>query len=286
MKRILVTGATGKQGGAVARALLREGGYVVRAVTRNPNSESARRLRDMGAELVAADLSDSTSVHSAVEGSEGIFSVQNYWDSSVGFDGEIAQARNLAAAAKSAGVAHFVQSTMASADNVADVAHFESKRQVEKLLSDQGIPHTLLGTVFFMDNLLDPRMGGKMTFPVLSGSLKKRTRLHLLHSDDIGEAVRQVLSRPAEFIGSRVNLAGDELTVAEMKDVYRRVTGKRPKWYALPRFALRMMAREFSEQLDWHNKVNFQFSLDESRARFPHLTSLEQFLRLHNVTGL
>lgn len=280
MKKVLVTGATGKQGGSVAKAMLR-GGCYVRVFTRNSSSENARQLASMGAEIMVGSLDDVDSVRKAVKGVDGVFSVQNYWEPTTGYNGEIRQAMNLAEAAMDAGVAHFIQSTMATADNFVGVRHFQSKRQVEQRLDAMRIRHTLLGTVYFMENLLDPRMGGKMTFPTLSGTLRKNTALHLLSSEDIGLAVREIFFAPDRFLGQRVNLAGDQLTVPEMKSTYRDVTGKSPKWFSVPTFCLRFLAKEFADQLAWHNRTNFQFSVADSRVLFPHLQSFEAFLKAH-----
>lgn len=209
MRTILVTGATGKQGGSVSKTLL-AAGFHVRAFTRNASSDRARHLQALGAELAIGSFNNAESVRQAVQGAEGVFSVQNYWESGTGFDGEIRQATTLAKAAKDAGVGHFVQSTMATAVGFSEVSHFQSKRRIEEMLSAIAIPHTLLGTVYFMENLLDRKMGGKMTFPTLAGTLRADTALHLLSVDDIGPAVRDIFNRADQFMGRRVDLAGDQ----------------------------------------------------------------------------
>jgi uncharacterized protein YbjT (DUF2867 family) len=257
------------------------GGCDVRALTRNSSSASARQLASLGAEIMVGSLDDVESVRKAVKGVDGVFSVQNYWEPTTGYNGEIRQAMNLAEAARDADVGHFIQSTMATADNFVGVRHFQSKRQVEQRLDAMRIRHSLLGTVYFMENLLDPKMGGKMTFPTLSGTLRKNTALHLLSSEDIGLAVREIFFAPDRFLGQRVNLAGDQLTVPEMKSIYRDVTGKSPKWFSVPAFCLRFLAKEFADQLAWHNRTNFQFSVADSRVLFPHLQSFEAFLQAH-----
>lgn len=285
MRLTLVTGATGKQGGSVARTLLASG-HNVRVMTRNPDSNSAQALRGKGAEVVYGDLNEAASLPSVVCGVDAVFSVQDFWQPNVGGEGEVRQARHLAKAAADAGVKHFVQSTMASAKDVTAVAHFESKRQIERLLKDMKIPHTLLGTVFFMENVLDPKMGGSMTFPTLAGSLKPNTHLHLLSVEDIGPVVAKILNDPDVFLGRRINLAGDHLTVSEMKLTYRRVTGHSAKRYFIPHFMLRILSSEFAAQLRWHNNTNFEFSTAEASAEFPHLKTFAEFLELHSVRGL
>jgi uncharacterized protein YbjT (DUF2867 family) len=278
VRTVLVTGATGKQGGSVVRALIRDRQHV-RALTRNPGSKNANALHNLGAEIVVGSLDDVDSIKRSVDGVHAVFSVQNYWEKSTGYDGEIQQGVALARAAMEAGVAHYVQSTMATAEDFAGVPHFESKRQIERNLKEIGVPHTLLGTVYFMENMLDPKMGGKMTFPSLSGTLHKDTGLHLLSAEDIGHVVCTILGNSDHYLGQRVDIAGDFLTVEEMKRIFQSVMGKRPKWYALPRFFLRLVAKEFANQLEWHNRTNFKISTANCRQKFPLLTSFETFLK-------
>jgi uncharacterized protein YbjT (DUF2867 family) len=284
-QQILVVGATGKQGGAVAHHLLKAG-FTVRALTRDPEKPTAKRLADMGAELVAGNLNDRASLTSAVKGVHGVFSVQNYWEKNVGFKGEVQQGKNLADAAKQAGVLHFVQSSMAEANDVQGVEHFQSKFEIEQYLDQIGLPRTLIGLVYFMDNLLDPKMGGRMTFPVLAGTLKPETRFHLIAVDDVGAIVTEVFKHPEQFIGKKVNIAGDCLTVEQMKQIYRTTTGRAAKSFRIPAWLFQFMSREFAQQLRWHNSMGWDFSVDEVRPIYSELTSFEQFLQKHRVTNL
>ncbi|MEM8533643.1 MAG: NmrA/HSCARG family protein, partial [Chloroflexota bacterium] len=215
-KTILVTGATGKQGGAVARHLLKAD-FQVKVITRHKRSEKAQALQRQGAELIEADLTDKNSLEQAMQKVDGVFSVQNFWAEGGGFEGEIQQGKNLADVAKQAGVSHYVQSTMAEADSFYGVEHFQSKQAIEQYIDQIGLPRTFIGTVYFMDNLLDPQMGGAMSFPVLSGSLKRDTRFQMMAVDDIGGIVSTVFQQPDRFIGQRINVAGDCLTVSQMK---------------------------------------------------------------------
>jgi uncharacterized protein YbjT (DUF2867 family) len=131
-KLILVAGATGKQGGAVTRHLLKNG-FKVRALTRNAESLAAKQLAMQGATIAVGDLDDRDSLQQAVMGADGVFSVQNYWEKGIGYEGEIRQGKNLADVAKAAGVRHFVQSTMAEGSTFPDrLEHFKSKAEIEK----------------------------------------------------------------------------------------------------------------------------------------------------------
>lgn len=282
---VLVAGATGRQGGAVARHLLK-GGVQVRALTRRADSPRAKELAAAGAAVVVGDLSDRASLDRAVAGADGGFSVQNYWEKGVGFDGEVRQGRNLADAAKAAGVRHFVQSTMAAGGEDSGLPHFRSKAEVEGYARAIGLPVTAVGTVYFMDGVLDPKLGGGLTFPSLAGTLRPDVRLHLLAVDDLGGAVAAVLRDPARVVGGRVDVASDRLTVGEMKDAYRRGSGRRPRSYHIPAWLLRLLNPEFAAQLRWHNAVNWHFDLAGVRVVYPHLTGFERFVREHHVTNL
>ncbi|MGE5377034.1 MAG: NmrA/HSCARG family protein, partial [Bacteroidota bacterium] len=150
-KIIAVTGATGQQGGAVARKLLADG-WKVRALTRDVNKPAARALAQAGAELVAGDMDSRADLEAAFQGAYGVFSVQNFWLPNVGYEGEIRQGRNVADAAKAAGVQHLVYSSVGSAHRGMGQKHFESKWIIEQYIHTLGVPYTILRPVAFMDN--------------------------------------------------------------------------------------------------------------------------------------
>jgi uncharacterized protein YbjT (DUF2867 family) len=281
---VLVVGATGRQGGAVARHLLRAGSSV-RALTRNPSSPAGRRLASAGADVVGGDLDDPDSLRAALAGIDAVFSVQDYW--AAGYDGEIRQGTHLVTAAAAAGVGHLIQSTMADAPDDPDLPrHFASKREVERIVGASGVPHTLLGTVFFMDNFADRATGGPLLFPTLAGALRADVRVHMLAADDIGAATAAVLADPAAHAGARIDLAGDLLTVPEMKAAYRRATGRRARRWRIPSWMSRRFNPEFADQLRWHNRATFTVDPADSRAFLPDLTRFETFVRAHRLTGL
>jgi uncharacterized protein YbjT (DUF2867 family) len=224
-KTIVVAGATGKQGGAVARHLLRAG-WRVRGLTRNAQSPAATALAGLGAEMRGADLNDRSSLEIALAGAYGVFSVQNFYESGVGLRGEIAQGKNLADAALSAKVQHFVQSTMAKTENAAAIEHFESKAHIEKHIKAIGLPASFIGTVWFMDNLLDDSFGGERSFAVLRGSLGKDRPFEMLAVDDIGAIAALMFAEPSKFLGTHLDVAGDRLTVRQMAATFATVLGR------------------------------------------------------------
>ena len=156
-KLIVVTGATGQQGGATARHLLAQG-WRVRAFVRDPIKPAAQELAAKGAELVQGDLDDRASLDRALSGAYGAFSVQTF----MGPEGPIGEARQgmvLADAAKAAGIQHLVYTSVGGAERKSGLPHFESKWQIEEHIRSLGLPATILRPVFFMENLRSPWMG-------------------------------------------------------------------------------------------------------------------------------
>lgn len=287
---ILVTGATGAQGGALVPQLLRRG-YAVRALTRNPDKPAGRRLRELGCEVVAGDLDDEASLARACAGVQGVFAVQNFWEKGVGYQREIDQGCKLARAAKGAGVAHFVQTSVANCDNAEGVLHFQSKHVIEQYIDSIGLPRTFLREVFFMENFTEPVMvgGGKKAMdpywvlPMICGLLDEDTRFHMITVEDIAWYAADILDHPERFIGQAVDVASDALTPAEMRDTFRKVTGRRVlptiKWAT--RLGLKLGNAESARQFHWNNTVGWRFDLAPLRAWHPGAITFEQFLIRH-----
>lgn len=281
----LVLGATGQQGGAVARALLQRG-QRVRALTRRVAGASARALADLGVEVVAGDLNQPETLAAAFAGTKGVFSVQDYYAAGVGLAGEIRQGRAVIAAAKAAGLQHIVQSTMGDGLKPGGPGHFLSKAVLERDIRASGLSWTLLGTVWFMDNLLNPAMQPHLMFPVLSGSLKPDTRFQMLAVDDLGWMAAEALTNPEVWANRKINLAGDTMTVGQMKAAYREMTGHRPKAWPLPATLFRRLVPEFAAQLRWHNQVGFAFDQTEFRLIHPEALDFKKFLRERRIVGM
>src|SRR5215211_8992041 len=150
-KVIAVTGATGQQGGAVARKLL-DDGWKVRALTRDTDKPAAQELASLGAEIVAGDMEDRAQLDSAFKDVYGVFSVQNYWLPNVQYEGEIKQGKNVADAVKAAGVEHLVYSSVGSAHRGMGQKHFDSKWIIEQYIHSLDVPYTILRPVAFFEN--------------------------------------------------------------------------------------------------------------------------------------
>lgn len=278
---ILVTGATGKQGRAVVHHLLQRG-FKVRALTRSPEKPAALSLKSQGAEIVRGDMEDSSSLRLAMEDVYGVFCTQNFWEKGVGYNGEIRQGRNLVQAASNAQVGHFVFSSVAGCDRADNLAHFASKWEVEKIIIASGLPYSFIRSVFFMENFLDPKTG-PLVIPVLAGALEPTLRLHLIAVNDIGWFAADAFANPQTSIGQTVDIAGDCLTVAQMKQVWQRVTGRKPFGFKVPWWLFHRVHPEVAKQFKWNNQHGWHFGLDELRQIHPGLIDFETFLKLHRA---
>lgn len=214
-------GATGAQGGAVVRALL-ENGSTVRGVTRRTDSASARRLSAAGVEVVAADLSDETSVAQAFTGVDGAYALTTPFED--GPEAEIAQGRTILDAALAAQVPHLVFSSVADADQHTGIPHFDSKAMVEAALAQSGLSYTIVGPSYFYDNMLgglDAIRAGVFELP-----LPADAPLQQLSRRDLGRFVAAVLNDPDPVRGARIDIASDEPTGRQMTAALAEALGR------------------------------------------------------------
>jgi uncharacterized protein YbjT (DUF2867 family) len=274
-KIILVTGATGQQGGATARHLL-EQGWRVRALVRDPNTAAAQALSAKGAELVQGDLDDRSSLDRALTGVYGVFSVQTFMGPE-GPVGETRQGKALADTAKAAGVQHFIYSSVGGAERKSGLPHFESKWQIEQHVRALGLPATILRPVFFMENLRSPWMGPRDG--VLAVALRPTTSLQMIAVDDIGAFAALAFARPAEFMGRVVEIAGDAQTGPQVAETMTRVTGQPVRFVELPLEQVRSFNAEMADMMTWFNDHGYNADIPALRKLLPGLLTLEQFLR-------
>lgn len=289
-QRILVTGATGAQGGALIPLLLQKG-FAVRALTRDSTKAAARTLLDNGVEVVTGDLDDEASLDRACAGCYGVFSVQNFWEKGVGHDREVEQGCKLARAAKQAGVQHFVQTSVVNCDQAEGVLHFESKYKIEQYIDSLQLPRTFLREVFFMENFTQPVMtsGAKKdidpfwVLPTIIGLLDKDTGFHMISVEDIAWFAADIFAHPELYLDKELDVAGDVLTAAQLKAVFHKVTGRSllPTSRFLTRLMVRLINPESARQFRWNNQQGWHFDIAPLRQRNSALTSFEGFLRKH-----
>ncbi|WP_332770813.1 NmrA/HSCARG family protein [Phenylobacterium sp.] len=273
----LVVGATGKQGGAVAKELLR-GGFAVRALTRDPTSPAASKLAERGAEIVRGDLDVREDLERAVQGVDAVFSVQDPW--AHGEASEIRQAALLAEIANAAGVRRFVQASVAAADLPTGLPHFESKGVIERHLATLGMDAYAIRPVFFMESLVERH---HRIAPLILGMLKLGLgdrALQLISVRDIGRTAAEAILAPDEPPGLKViNLAGDELTFSEIISAFERATGAAPKVSDVQWADVRRIEERAYLNYRWMGEHGWSFNLDAQRAERPWLERFEDRLR-------
>lgn len=226
---VLVTGATGRQGGATARSLLARG-VPVRALVRTPDSDAARSLVRLGVDVVQGDLLDIHTVRSAAQGTRAVFSIQMPDMNDLDGDGELRQAQNLVSAAQDAGIGTVVHTSVSGAGQHHQAPgwaegrwkhmehYFEMKEQAQSLVRQAGITHwTLLKPAFFMENFLRPSsLFAHGTEDRLATIIKPDTQVSLIAVRDIGEAAAQAITNPDRFHAVELELAGDVRTMNEI----------------------------------------------------------------------
>ncbi|NXY93250.1 NmrA/HSCARG family protein [Streptomyces sp. BR123] len=302
---ITVFGATGHQGGAVARAVLEDedSGFAVRAVTRRPDSDRARELERRGAEVVRADMDDEASLHPALEGAYGAFLVTNFWED-MSAAHEQAQAQALARAAGHAGVQHAIWSTledtracipldddrMPTLQGSYKVPHFDAKAEADHFFTDAGVPTTFLRATFYWENLLSmfgPQRAEDGTFELVYPM--GDSRLSGIAVDDIGKTALAVFKGGTDFIAATISIAGEHLPVADMAAAMTDVLGQPVRYRPLTPDAFRALgfpgADEAGNMFQYYADCEHAFTaardLDAVRALHPGLQDFRTWLTAH-----
>lgn len=242
-KIIVVTGATGAQGGGLVRAILsdKSGEFVARAITRNVNSEKAKALANMGAEVVQADLDNYDSLKKAFTGAYGVYGVTNFWEH-FSTEKEKSQAESIAKAAKEAKVKHVIWSSlddtrkwiplsdnrMPTLQNKYKVPHFDAKGESNRFFTDSGVPTTIFNTVFYWENFIyfgqGPKKGtdGKIAFTIPMADKK----LPSIAAEDIGKCAYGIFKNGDKYIGKTVGIAGRHLTGKQFAEAFTNAFGE------------------------------------------------------------
>lgn len=275
---IFVTGATGQQGGAVVRHLLKEG-WRVRGLSRNSQKPEARALAELGAEIVEGDMEDLASLHKHMKGAYGVFSVQNYW--TAGYEGEVRQGINVAEAAKSEGIRHLVYTSVGGADRNSGLTHFESKWEIEKKIAALGLPATILRPVFFMENYNATAygFGDNIRQGKFITALPPDTKLQLIAVDDIGKFTAIAFSKPNDYIGKGLELAGDDLTMPETAKVFSRLLNRPVEYVQLPLEQVLQQNEEWGKMLQWFIAEGYKADIAALGRIYPDLQNFEQWAR-------
>lgn len=303
-KRIIaVVGATGAQGGGLVRAILNDknGPFAVRAITRDVNSDKAKALAEAGAEVVAADVDDVKSLRKAFEGAYGAFCVTFFW-AHLKPEKELSEARNMAQAAKDAGVKHVIWSTLEdtrksiplSDDRMPTlmgkykVPHFDAKGEADAIFTELGVPTTFLLTSFYWDNFIHFGMGpkkgadGKLAITLPMGNKK----LPSIAAEDIGKTAYAIFEQGQEMIGKTVGIAGGHLTGAQMAKSLSKALGQQVTYNAVSPATYRTFGFPGADDLGNMFQFNSEFeqdccdarSISETKSLNPDLMTFDRWL--------
>ena len=236
---ITVFGATGHQGKSVALALLAKG-YKVRALTRNPDGAGGKALQEKGCEVVKVEMDDKESLEKALSGAYGVFAVTNYWgmlaeDTKTAFDREVSQGKAIGDICKKNGVKHLVYSGLEHVQEIIGKSclHFDGKGIVEKYLDEIKVPNTSTRVAYYYENFISipPQKGDDGTYTTtwpMDGPMDG------ICVSDLGGAVATIFGNPDKYIGQKVGLSGDKMTMHEYAAIISKVTGKTLKYNQVP----------------------------------------------------
>lgn len=267
--KVLVTGATGQQGGALARLLLNNGHEVI-AFTRNPHSDAAQQLKSLGAKVVQGNLENQNSVEWAAQDVDAIFAVSTPYET--GTESEVRQGITVANAAKNARVKHFIYTSVPKAYEHTGIPHFDSKEKVEKHIEQIGIPYTILGPAYFMDNLLSPWWLPELQQGVFAIALSPHCKWHVIAVDDIAKFALHVIENRAKFINKRIDIAGDEITPTQVAETLTRLSGRKITHYQIPMDQMHKENEDFARMFDWFEKVGMRIDLASLRSTYPEIS--------------
>lgn len=255
-RTILVTGATGQQGGAVARHLAGKG-FRLRALTRKPGGAAALALSTLGVEVMQGDLDDEASLERALDGVWGVFSVQTMLEGGVAREEE--QGKRLARLARAHGVTRFVYSSVGSAHRETGIPHFESKWQIEETVRALGFPSwAILRPVMFMDTLTSPMV---LQGDRLSLAVSPSTVLQLIAVDDIGRFGAVLFEKADELSAVEIDIAGDALTMPEAAKVLSGVLGKTIEFVPASLEQVRRFSEDMALMLAWFDRVGYDVDI-------------------------
>ena len=294
-KVITVFGATGGQGNPIARALLKSG-FKVRAVTRNPDSDKAKALKDAGAEVIKANLDDIASVDAAFQGAHGAFVVTNYWEllkdgPEAAYAAEVKQGKGVTDAAIRAGLKHFVYSSLdAVKDKIGkDCPHFDTKAEVEKYIIKSGVPYSIVRFPFYFNNFLGMIAPQKQDDGTFVLTLPMDGPMHGFNLEDGGPILATIFGNPAEYLGKAVKMAGDKISLDQYVAIISKVTEKTVKYKQVPVEVFAKFpfpgADDMAVMFEYYATGNPEYDVELTRKINPNTKTFQQWAE-QNKDGL
>jgi uncharacterized protein YbjT (DUF2867 family) len=263
---VLVTGATGKQGGSVVRALL-DYGHRVRGLTREPNSEKARSLEEKGVEIVKGDFNDPDSIRKAMKDVDAVFLMGTSFEE--GVEAEIKHGITVADIAKEENLKHLVYTSVSSANKSTGIPHFDSKFKVEEHIRKIGIPYTIIRPVSFMENFLAPWTIPKLKEGLIEGPLSPDRKSQSIAVRDIGRFVLYVLENREQFFGEAIDIASDELSGNEISELFTHILGYKVSYHQLNDEATEARGEEIHKMYQWIKDVGYDVNIEKLHNDFP-----------------
>ena len=267
-KLVLVTGATGNQGGSVVQALLTRG-QKVRALTRNSASPAANRLRQQGVDIAVGDFTDHDSLVRAASGVDTVYVMTTPMEK--GVEGETAMGIAITDAVKAAGVGHLVFGSVASADRATGIPHFDSKYEVEKHVIASGVPYTITAPAFFMDNIMQSWVLPDLRQGKLAQGMPATRLLQQIAVADIGSFAAAVIERRDSVFGRRFDIAGDEITGEEAAAILSEASGREIRFEGFPPDVLRAQSEDMALMLEWFDTTGYVADIKGLRRDFPEV---------------
>lgn len=277
-KMIAVLGATGRQGGQVARHLLHQG-WRVRAITRKPESKKAIPLKELGAEIVKADLEDPASLESAFENAYGVYAMQPPVPGKM--EVEVRQGRNAAEAAKKTGVQHLVYGSAGPGQTKTGIEQWDAKIEVTQAMNDLGLPLTTLRPMAFMELMVDPGYyPNSSTWYIWPRLMRTDRKIPWISVQDVGAIAAKAFANPDAYLGRDIPLASDACSLDECRAIYREVKGKDPSRFPMPMFVFEaFVGKDIPAMWRWldHNEVSLDTS--ETYRVHPEAMTVRAWLR-------
>ena len=282
---VLVTGATGQQGGLVSRTL-KSRGHTVLGLTRNPDSPAAMALKDLGIGVTAGDFNDPPSLVAATQGVDAVYVMATPFEA--GTEAETRQGIAAVDAAQTAGVQHLVYSSVSDANRETGIPHFDSKYQVERHIQAQNLPYTIVAPAYFMENLVAPFMLPGLQQGTLSMAMPATRRLQQVSVPDIASFTALVFENRDRFLGQRVNIAGDEIDGARVAEIISQVSGHRIDYAEAAIGELLAANQDLGKMFDWFNQVGYSADIPALRRDYPEVGwhTLEEWVKAQDWSSL
>ncbi|MFC1414330.1 NmrA/HSCARG family protein [Streptacidiphilus sp. N1-12] len=265
---VAVAGATGEQGGAAARALLRRG-RPVRALTRSPGSPAADALRALGADVVCADFDDRATLDAALAGAGTLFAMSTPFGTDL--DAEIRQGTALLDAAAAAGVRHIVFTSAANADRATGVPHFDSKHRIERHLAESGVPWTVIGPAVFMDNYTTEWTLQSLRNGVLALPMPADSPLPLIATADIGAFAAFILDHPSEFAGRRIDIAGQLVTPRRIAAAIATASKREITYQEVPLAVIEESSADLASMFRYFQETGLEVDVEALQRSYPQV---------------